>query len=148
MPSQYQVTEPHPTVASYAKTGRGGAGNIFKAPKTSNGTTAKGPASLFGDGLPASSSRFSAGRGGAGNIHESTERTIFSFDEELERQVTREQREKEGSVGHTGRGGAGNWIAEQPSSGGRRKDSTGSGDSSSVRRPNFFGRLSATFDRH
>lgn len=146
MPPHYQVTEPHPTVSSYARTGRGGAGNTFKAPKTSNGSTAKGPASLFEHGLPTSSSKFSSGRGGAGNIHAPSERAIFSFDEELALQSTQEQRAHEGAVWHVGRGGAGNWATERPSSG--RKDSTSSGDSNgSVRRPNFFGRLSSTFER-
>ncbi|KAE8453086.1 hypothetical protein EG329_012273 [Mollisiaceae sp. DMI_Dod_QoI] len=146
MPSHYQVTEPHPTVSSYARTGRGGAGNTFKAPKTSNGTTAKGPASLFEHGLPASSGKFSAGRGGAGNIHEPSERPIFSFDEELERETTREQRAHQGSAWHVGRGGAGNWATERPSQG--RKDSTSSGDSNGSVRQGFFGRLSSTFERH
>ncbi|KUJ12057.1 uncharacterized protein LY89DRAFT_673846 [Mollisia scopiformis] len=147
MPSQYQVTEPHPTVSGWTHSGRGGMGNTFKAPKTSNGSTAKGPASLFEHGLPASSSsKFSSGRGGAGNIHAPSERAIFSFDEELERETTREQRAKQGSAWHVGRGGAGNWASERPSSG--RKDSTSSGDSNGSVRPGFFGRLSSTFERH
>lgn len=146
MPSHYSVTEPHPTVNKYVHSGRGGAGNTFRAPKTSEGTTARGPASLFETGLPATSSKFSSGRGGAGNIHNSSERAIFSFDEELERQNTRERKMKEGGVWHVGRGGAGNWTSSQPES--SRKDSTSSAGSDASTRSGFFGRLSSTFERH
>merc|ERR1712225_18559 len=65
MPSNFQLVEPHPSVNHYAHAGRGGAGNYFKAPKTSNGSTARGPASLFEHGLPKSKSKFSSGRCGA-----------------------------------------------------------------------------------
>merc|ERR1712144_164691 len=92
MPSNFQLVEPHPSVNHYAHAGRGGAGNYFKAPKTSNGSTARGPASLFEHGLPKSKSKFSSGRGGAGNIHSPSERAIFSFDEELQLQKTREEK--------------------------------------------------------
>lgn len=148
MPSHYSVTEPHPTVKKYVHSGRGGAGNTFRAPKTSEGSTARGPASFFETGLPASSSssKFSSGRGGAGNIHNSSERAIFSFDEELERQNTRERKMKEGAVWHVGRGGAGNWTTSRPESS-SRKDSTSSAGSDSSTRSGFFGRLSHTFER-
>lgn len=143
----YQVTEPHPTVTKYAHSGRGGAGNYHKAPKTSNGSTAHGPASNFELGLPQTSSKFSAGRGGAGNIHDNSERPMFSFDEELERQNTRERKMKEGAVWHVGRGGAGNWISSAPST--SRKDSSSSVASADSSRSGFFGRISNTFsDRH
>ena len=49
---------------------------------------------------------FATGRGGAGNIHPSSERAIFSFDEELERQMSRDRHAA--PVYHVGRGGAGN----------------------------------------
>ncbi|TVY78398.1 hypothetical protein LSUE1_G008916 [Lachnellula suecica] len=143
----YQVTEPHPTMNAYAHSGRGGAGNFYKAPKTSNPSSARGPASLFETGLPQSSSKFSSGRGGAGNIHHSSERPIFSFDEELERQSTRERKMKEGAVWHVGRGGAGNWISTSATQSSSRKDSSSSSDS--TRSSGFFGRISNTFsDRH
>ena len=145
MPSHYSVTEPHPTVKKYVHSGRGGAGNTFRAPKTSEGSTARGPASVLEAGLPASSSKFSSGRGGAGNIHHSSERAIFSFDEELERQNTRERKMKEGAVWHVGRGGAGNWTSSQPES--SRKASTSSAGSDASARSGFFGRLSNTFER-
>jgi len=142
MPGQIKVVEPHPTVRKYAHTGRGGAGNTVKAGKTTNGSTAHGPASLLETGLPPSA-KFSSGRGGAGNIHKNSERALFSFDEELERQITRERMIKEGGVYHVGRGGAGNWTATNPAS--SRKDSSSSSDST---RSGFFGRLSHTFERH
>jgi len=142
MPGQIKVVEPHPTVRKYAHTGRGGAGNTVKAGKTSNPRTAQGPASLLETGLPVSA-KFSSGRGGAGNIHKSSERALFSFDEELERQISREKMTKEGAVWHVGRGGAGNWTATESS--GSRKDSSSSDDSA---RSGFFGRLSHTFERH
>jgi len=147
MSSRYSVTEPHPTVRKYAHTGRGGAGNMIKAPKTSNGRTATGPASLFEHGLPQTSEKFSSGRGGAGNIHLNSEKAVFSFDEELERHSTRERKDKEGGIWHVGRGGAGNWTASGPAGASSRKDSSSSAGSDSVR-SGFFGRLSHTFERH
>jgi len=144
MPSQYQITEPHPHPGKYVHSGRGGAGNTFKAPKTSSGTSARGPASLFETGLPKSTSKFSSGRGGAGNIHEPNERATFSFDEELERQSTRERRLKDTGVWHVGRGGAGNY-AVAPGSG--RKDSISSAGSDASARSGFFSRLSHNFER-
>lgn len=138
----YQITEPHPTVAKYAYSGRGGAGNVVKAPKTTKGSTATGPASHFEQGIPQTSSKFSAGRGGAGNIHSTSERAIFSFDEELERQATRESADNAGGIHHIGRGGAGNWTTNAtPSS---RKDSSSSAGSE---RSGFFHRLSQTLSR-
>lgn len=145
MPSQYSITEPHPTANKFVHSGRGGAGNTFRAPKTSEGINARGPASLFEAGLPASSSKVSSGRGGAGNIHHTSERPVFSFDEELERQNTRERKMKDGGVCHVGRGGAGNWTSSRPES--SRKDSTSSADSNASARSGFFGRLSNTFER-
>jgi hypothetical protein len=146
MQAQYLVTEPHPHPGKYIHSGRGGAGNTFKAPKASNGGSAKGPASLFETSLPErTTSKFSSGRGGAGNIHHKSERAIFSFDEELERQSTQEKRMKEGAVWHVGRGGAGNWITTRSDS--SRKDSTSSAGSDDSPRSGFFGRLSMNFER-
>jgi GTPase involved in cell partitioning and DNA repair len=51
---------------------------------------------------------FTSGRGGAGNVHHPSERAIFSFDEELERELRREK--DMAPVFHVGRGGAGNMI--------------------------------------
>jgi hypothetical protein len=146
MPSHYSITEPHPTATTYLHSGRGGAGNTFRAPKNStDGSTARGPASALKTGLPASSSKYSAGRGGAGNIHAVSERPVFSFDDELERQNTRERKMRDGSVWHVGRGGAGNFTSSQTKS--ARKDSTSSTGSDASARSGFFGRLSNTFER-
>lgn len=144
----YSVTEPHPTLPKnrYAHCGRGGVGNSFRVPATSTGATAKGPASLFTHGLPQSDSKFSSGRGGAGNIRASSEKAVFSFDEELERQNTRERKFQEGAVWHTGRGGVGNWASSQPRS--QRKHSTSSTGSDGSLHSGFLGRLSHTLDRH
>ena len=108
----YSIVEPHPSVPAthYFTTGRGGAGNRVKAPSTvTRGTDAFGPAARvnFAD-LTSSSSRktFTTGRGGAGNVYPSSERAIFSFDEELERQLSQERHAA--PVYHVGRGGAGN----------------------------------------
>merc|ERR1711977_309115 len=147
MPSNFQLVEPPPSVNHYAHAGRGGAGNYFKAPKTSNGSSARGPASLFEHGLPKSKSKFSSGRGGAGNIHSPSERAIFSFDEELQLQKTREEKMKDGAVKYSiGRGGAGNWSTPRPEA--SRKDSSSSSDSNGSVRSGFFGRLSHTLERH
>ena len=142
MSSTYSVTEPHPNVSRYTHSGRGGAGNTFKAGQISSGATARGPASLFGGIIPQTSSRFSSGRGGAGNIKPVSEKAIFSFDEELERQSSREKKLAEGAIYHVGRGGAGNWASISPSS--SRKDSSSSDEST---RSGFFSRLSHTFER-
>jgi hypothetical protein len=119
---------------------------MFKAPKTTDGANANGPASLFGSKLPQTSTKFAAGRGGAGNIHSASDRTAFSFDEELQRQATRESKAKQGGAAyHVGRGGAGNWSSSRsPSSTSSRKDSSSSSGST---RSGFFSRISNTFDR-
>jgi len=147
MPSNYSVVEPHPTANTFVHSGRGGAGNTFKAPKTSSGSSARGPASLIPSLPQSSSSKFSSGRGGAGNIHPSSEKALFSFDEELERQTTRERKIKDGAVYHVGRGGAGNMAQRREAS--KRKDSSSSGESDgSSRTSGFFSRLSHTFERN
>lgn len=87
-------------------TARGGAGNVInlKNTKTTPSRTATGPASLtrLDSHVPPT---FTSGRGGAGNVHRSSERAIFSFDEELERDMR-----GAAPVYHVGRGGAGNMI--------------------------------------
>jgi hypothetical protein len=124
---RYSIVEPHPSVPSthYLSTGRGGAGNVTKAPAcVTRGVDASGPAartSLFGAPPSSSSSAstssrrtYTAGRGGAGNVHPSSERAIFSFDEELERQLSHERHAA--PVYHVGRGGAGNKVSSWSSS--------------------------------
>ena len=109
--SRYSIVEPHPSAAPTTPilTGRGGAGNITKVPTSvTRGSDASGPASHFSShAAPLTSRTFLTGRGGAGNIHHPpSERAIFSFDEELERQLSQERHAA--PVYHVGRGGAGN----------------------------------------
>ncbi|KAK4946568.1 hypothetical protein LTR10_014420 [Elasticomyces elasticus] len=107
---RYSIVEPHPSVPSthYLSTGRGGAGNVTRAPTAvTAGSDASGPAartSLCSVAAPRKT--FTAGRGGAGNVYPSSERAIFSFDEELEAQLAQERHAA--PVYHVGRGGAGN----------------------------------------
>ncbi|EHY58794.1 hypothetical protein HRR83_007521 [Exophiala dermatitidis] len=107
---RYSIVEPHPSVppTHYLSTGRGGAGNVTKAPPSvTPGSDAKGPASRIWVEQPETNRKtFIAGRGGAGNVHPASERAIFSFDEELERQLSQERHAA--PVYHVGRGGAGN----------------------------------------
>lgn len=113
----YSVVEPHPSAQprAYLATGRGGAGNYSRAPSNlTAGPNAQGPpsrvhlnpSSSFSASSSTKSPSFHSGRGGAGNVHPATERAIFSFDEELERQLSQDR--KAAPVYHVGRGGAGN----------------------------------------
>ncbi|PGH08445.1 hypothetical protein GX51_01272 [Blastomyces parvus] len=109
----YHLVEPHPSISHSSRpvthTARGGAGNIvsLKTTTTTSGQSATdtAPATLR-DTRP--QDRFASGRGGAGNVHSYGERAIFSFDEELERQLRREK--EVAPVFHVGRGGAGNRV--------------------------------------
>ncbi|PGH15326.1 hypothetical protein AJ79_02492 [Helicocarpus griseus UAMH5409] len=109
----YRVVEPHPSVPHTSRpamhTSRGGAGNVIslKNTTTTPAQSATGPASVtrLDNRTP---TRYTSGRGGAGNVHSSSERAIFSFDEELERQLRREK--EVAPVFHVGRGGAGNTV--------------------------------------
>ncbi|KAL1852723.1 hypothetical protein Plec18167_008954 [Paecilomyces lecythidis] len=111
--SHYRVIEPHPSVPHNSRpalhTSRGGAGNVIslKNTRTTDSRTATGPPSLTRLDSRTQST-FTSGRGGAGNVHHSSERAIFSFDEELERELRREK--EMAPVFHVGRGGAGNMI--------------------------------------
>lgn len=110
MSSRYSIVEPHPSVTpqqQYITTGRGGAGNVVKAPTSvTRGSDASGPASRASNAsLNTPRRSYVAGRGGAGNhIHDPPR--MFSFDEELERQM--QQSKHIAPVYHVGRGGAGN----------------------------------------
>ena len=115
MSRKYSVVEPHPHPAtSYLATGRGGAGNIIKAKDLSKGSDAQGPPSKIALSSRRPSTTFISGRGGMGNLHPVSERAIFSFDEELERQMKMEN--DIAPVFHTGRGGAGNYASTNASS--------------------------------
>lgn len=85
--------------------GRGGAGNYrrLNANELKAVTTNSAP-------LPPSAARkvFFGGRGGRGNVKPSSERAMFSFDEELERD--RILHEHHAPVYSIGRGGMGNII--------------------------------------
>ncbi|KAF2232299.1 hypothetical protein EV356DRAFT_517598 [Viridothelium virens] len=109
----FHLTEPHPSTSRPCiPTGRGGAGNYTTVPRNvTAGPTATGPASLAPH-LSSSSSRrvVTSGRGGAGNIAPSSERAIFSFDEELAH--AQRLADRAAPVYHCGRGGAGNVASE------------------------------------
>ncbi|KAK1654482.1 hypothetical protein BDP81DRAFT_389576 [Colletotrichum phormii] len=105
MPSQIFVTEPHPTVApnTYIYSGRGGFGNIRKAPQVLTPATGiTTPLKPAGNGD--ATRRFYSGIGGAGNRHEASECLVRTFDEDFDRQEVRDR----AAVGHVGIGGAGN----------------------------------------
>ncbi|KAB5554503.1 hypothetical protein GE09DRAFT_130509 [Coniochaeta sp. 2T2.1] len=151
---RYVVTEPHPTVVqnTYIHAGRGGAGNLFRAPQT---TPAEGvPTELNQTPTqPAVQGRFYSGRGGAGNIQSSSVRPVLSLDEEY---AITEAREKTHLFAHVGRGGAGNFFGGgvQPekkdrkmsiaSDASNRRDSTSSSGSA---RSGFLQRISSHLGR-
>ncbi|KAK3685851.1 hypothetical protein B0T22DRAFT_232295 [Podospora appendiculata] len=150
--SSILISEPHPTVPknSYTHSGRGGAGNFFRAPATTAPTGVLTKATTTS--LPVSSNRFYSGRGGAGNAHAAVERPILSFDEEFSRA---EIREKTTTMNHVGRGGAGNIFSTTDAPKKERKHSTASTasrrDSSSTNgsvRSGFWGRLSNVASHH
>ncbi|KAK4463359.1 hypothetical protein QBC42DRAFT_67065 [Cladorrhinum samala] len=149
MPSRYTITEPHPTVPqdSYTHSGRGGAGNFFRAPKTTDPTGVPTPA-VTKTSTSSSSTRFYSGRGGAGNAHSSAQRPVISFDEEFTRA---EVREKASTISHVGRGGAGNIFSTSSSASKkdadslRRIDSTSTTDSN---RSGFWGRILSHTNSH
>ncbi|EOO02620.1 hypothetical protein UCRPA7_1883 [Phaeoacremonium minimum UCRPA7] len=149
--ASYTVTEPHPTVPknSYMHSGRGGAGNMFRAPTN---TTPSTGVPTHPVSAPQPTGRFYSGRGGAGNAHAASERPTLSFDEEYARA---DAREKASTMGHVGRGGAGNVFASVSTNAHKeRKHSNASSASTSSRRDSsstdnssirsgFFGRLSS-----
>ncbi|TGJ79993.1 hypothetical protein E0Z10_g8779 [Xylaria hypoxylon] len=138
---RFTIAEPHPTIGqnTYTHSGRGGAGNYFRAPKTTPSSGVPTEPKV----LPPSSSNFYSGRGGAGNAHVSEKRPVMSFDEQLKLQSQIEQKR----IGHVGRGGAGN-IYDAASPG--RKGSSGSNSvssSGSSRSSGFIERVSSAFSR-
>ncbi|KAI0179511.1 hypothetical protein GGR52DRAFT_536460 [Hypoxylon sp. FL1284] len=143
----FTIAEPHPTVQrnSYVHSGRGGAGNYFRAPATTpaSGVATKPAATT----TPHATSRFHSGRGGAGNAHVSAAKPVLSFDEELARQTYIEQK----PVGHVGRGGAGNIYAAnsaKPNSTRKGSDASSQHSSSSTGSlSNIWSRLSNSRSR-
>jgi Protein of unknown function (DUF3602) len=105
----YRLVEPHPHATSqYIHTARGGAGNIANVSSTTNGSNASGPASSHPSPHARKRPVFTSGRGGLGNVHHTSERAIFSFDEELERDMR--QTQDLAPVCYVGRGGLGNRV--------------------------------------
>lgn len=102
--SRYQFPEPQPN-STYLHSGRGGAGNVFRAPRTQPSLSL----SKFSSILSSTSKHFSSGRGGAGNIHCASRRDTASVS--VNEVLTRHSKFLEDGVYHTGRGGAGNTIA-------------------------------------
>jgi len=122
----FQVTEGSPihSAGDYYHTGRGGAGNYRRLTSSTALSTAPLPAP------PTSSAPvFFGGRGGAGNVKPKTERAMFSFDEELERD--RLFHENHAPVYSIGRGGAGNIVPTEATSS-TRSHYSGSGSSPST----------------
>ncbi|KAI1820597.1 hypothetical protein F4861DRAFT_54144 [Xylaria intraflava] len=137
---RFTITEPHPTVKqnTYTHSGRGGAGNYFRAPVT---TPASG-VPTESRALPPSTSNFYSGRGGAGNAHVSQKRPVMSFDEEFKLQ----SQMAESRTGYVGRGGAGNiYDAATPRSMSKGGDDASSSSASSSRTTAFLGRVSSAF---
>lgn len=138
----FTVAEPHPTVRqnTYTHSGRGGAGNFFRAPAT---TPASGVATEP-KVLPPSTSNFHSGRGGAGNAHVSESRPVMSFDEEFKLQSLIEQKR----VGHVGRGGAGNvYDAATPHPQRKGSDDASTSSSGSSQSGKILDRVSSAFSR-
>jgi hypothetical protein len=125
----YSLVQPHPhTTSPHIHTARGGAGNIIKNPASSkNFTTSTSIPRAFPEHKQPST--FKSGRGGVGNVHHSSERAIFSFDEELERQMRQQQ--AMAPVYHVGRGGAGNMVYADTSATRQRDSETASARSTS-----------------
>lgn len=119
------VNEPHPTVAknSYLHSGRGGAGNFFRAPET---TPASGISTKPVTARP-STGRFYSGRGGAGNAQAEAARPVMSFEEQYKLQSQMEQK----PAGYVGRGGAGNAYVASSSATQRKHSDAGSISSAS-----------------
>jgi hypothetical protein len=165
----YQVLDPAPTQrpnSNYYHTGRGGAGNMRKSSPPPTSLNTKRPSLDKRVSLAhsttnmstlsrAAGSKGSTGRGGAGNIRPVADLPLFSFDEEMDAQAAREEKERSGSIFHVGRGGAGNWSTaknEKRGSTGEemmrgRKDSNESADSNASVRSGILGRISGVFER-
>jgi hypothetical protein len=128
---RFTITEPHPTIRTntYTQTGRGGSGNIFRAPPTTSPAGVPTPINPISPIISnntvssTSSTRFYSGRGGAGNAHCEIERPTIDFEDEFSRADLREQLDY---GHHVGRGGAGNFSRAKKA----RKGSEASAESS------------------
>lgn len=130
----YIVTEPSPSTTNYIRSGRGGAGNIVRASKSSSTSH-----SISTSSSSASARRFFSGIGGAGNAHEASERPALSLDEEYNRAAARDL----SSVGHCGIGGAGNIYRRKTSD----AASSCSSSSSMSTKSKLWARVSDSFNR-
>ncbi|KAF3940611.1 hypothetical protein ABW19_dt0209655 [Dactylella cylindrospora] len=101
----FTTYEPAPSTAYY-HTGIGGAGNYRKL----TAAEVASPKAKSHDIKP-QARPFYGGRGGVGNAHSASERAMFSFDEELQRDKLR--RESVAPMYAVGRGGAGNIVPHE-----------------------------------
>ncbi|KAF8461895.1 hypothetical protein BDZ91DRAFT_366785 [Kalaharituber pfeilii] len=101
-----QITDSAFNTSPIFHAGRGGAGNYRKL---SSSELAAHQTTVPTVIPPSTSKIFFGGRGGAGNVHPTTERAMFSFDEELERE--RLIHEHHAPVYSIGRGGMGNLVS-------------------------------------
>lgn len=130
----YTVTEPSPSTTTYVRSGRGGYGNVVRAPTSQHISNVQSVSSV---NLP--SRRFFSGIGGAGNVHQASERPVISLDEEYSRIAARDQ----ASAGHCGIGGAGNVYRRKASD----ASSQASDASSMSSKSKLWARVSSTFSR-
>jgi len=98
----FSTFEPAPHTTMY-HTGIGGAGNYRKLTTTELAAPKQKSVEVKPQARP-----FYGGRGGLGNTHSASERAMFSFDEELQRDKLR--RESIAPMYAVGRGGAGNIV--------------------------------------
>ncbi|RVD83807.1 uncharacterized protein DFL_005581 [Arthrobotrys flagrans] len=101
----FTTYEPAPHTAYY-HTGIGGAGNYRKL----TAAEVAAPKAKTHDIKP-QARPFYGGRGGVGNAHAASERAMFSFDEELQRDKLR--RDSIAPMYTVGRGGAGNIVPHE-----------------------------------
>jgi len=101
----FTTYEPAPHTTHY-HTGIGGAGNYRKLTPAEIASPKAKSHDIKPQARP-----FYGGRGGVGNAHAASERTMFSFDEELQREKLR--RESVAPMYAVGRGGAGNIIPSE-----------------------------------
>jgi len=101
----FTTYEPAPQTAFY-HTGVGGAGNYRKLTKSEVAAPKAIPHDVKPKARP-----FYGGRGGVGNAHSASERAMFSFDEELQRDKLR--RDAVAPMYAVGRGGAGNIVPHE-----------------------------------
>ncbi|KAK8099520.1 uncharacterized protein PG998_012761 [Apiospora kogelbergensis] len=146
---RFTVNEPHPTVAkdSFTHSGRGGAGNFFRAPETTP-ATGIATAPITTAPRPSGPGRFYSGRGGAGNAHASAQRPVMCLEESYQLQSHIEAK----AVGYVGRGGAGNAFVKGAAAGQQRKgsdaSSVASSRSSGSVRSNLLERISGSLRRN